>query len=734
MRRGDEMKRARRPPLHPNCRSTLIPVVDLIDPKTGEKIEETAERPAQNADGTYSQVAAKTTFKDYFESQSETFQREWLGEKRFELWKSGKLKFEDLAKPATSYRATTADLTSPEEPPKPEPAPVADSPRLTGAAKSFVETLRARRQKTLSADEAVSLEAQESAYAAQRVAAAEANRNARNLEAEFREVNLQALREKDPAKKKELDEREAKTLRALAQARKEAKTAIEAAEMAERERAGTIDVDAFLSALFGDDGDGENVFDDDKIAAIEKVFDAQGVGGAARPILERYNRIARYLGFSEADKDWKKYGFEELEQILFVDLPENAGGEYDDNYCCINLNANELKTRREASSSFAHEVGHWFELRVLGVDSAIKTEEWLRDAINAPPRRSDKELERLGSTFWTLYDLRRCDVTFWRPDYYAAREYPTHSGNDYNYTPYHPTEVMSTAFEGLLTDPEAFARSAPEQFNRVIQAFEDFRKARSKNVDKSNKAPRSDDAKAQTTKTDASRSVVEERREPLFKGPATRGTVVPFELNFSPRVVEFVESVKQSGEFWPDDTKPSNGKRYRDALDKAQRRVQKSGDFSPEELDEIREALIFENMQRNEAEARALLAKEGREILPLEAREKHFPFEGRKLPGNVKDFRKEDGIVAPCTVDLYDENGRWLQRRWYDANGEAEQDYDAAHLGKDVKKSHIFPHIHAWVKNDKPQDDKNSKTTRKRLEGAFMPFEKIIKNDEMDKQ
>ena len=112
------MKRARRPPLHPNCRSTLIPVVDLIDPETGEKIEETAERPAQNADGTYSQVAAKTTFKDYFESQPETFQREWLGEKRFELWKSGQLKFEDLAKPATTYRATTADLTSPTEKPK----------------------------------------------------------------------------------------------------------------------------------------------------------------------------------------------------------------------------------------------------------------------------------------------------------------------------------------------------------------------------------------------------------------------------------------------------------------------------------------------------------------------------------------------------------------------------------------------------------------------------------------
>lgn len=154
--RGDEMKHARRPPLHPNCRSTLIPVVDLIDPKTGEKLEETAERPAQNADGTYSQVAAKTTFKDYFESQPETFQREWLGEKRFELWKSGKLKFEDLAKPATTYRATPADLTPPTE--KPKETAVSDDktsnapalPPLSGLPQD-VEKATLARQKAVDA-------------------------------------------------------------------------------------------------------------------------------------------------------------------------------------------------------------------------------------------------------------------------------------------------------------------------------------------------------------------------------------------------------------------------------------------------------------------------------------------------------------------------------------------------------------------------------------------------------
>ncbi|MBP3531962.1 MAG: hypothetical protein J6K25_12390 [Thermoguttaceae bacterium] len=582
-------------------------------------------------------------------------------------------------------------MTPPEEPPKPEPAPVADSPRVDGAAKSFVETLRARRQKTLSADEAAAIEAQESVYAAQRVAAAEANRNARNLETEFREVNLQALREKDPAKKKELDEREAKTLRALAQARKEAKAAIEAAETAERERAGTIDVDAFLSALFGDDGDGENVFDDDKIAAIEKIFDAQGVGGAARPIMERYNRIARYLGFSEADKDWKKYGFEELEQVLFVDLPENAGGEYDDNYCCINLNANELKTRREVSSSFAHEVGHWFELRVLGVDSAIKTEEWLRDAINAPPRRSDKELERLGSTFWTLYDLRRCDVTFWRPDYYAAREYPTHYGNDYNYTPYHPTEVMSTAFEGLLTDPEAFARSSPEQFNRVIQAFEDFRKARSKNVDKPNKAPRSDDAK----KPNAPRSVVEERREPLSKGKTRFGDRDAFAKFLSASTKkERKEPLGKDLAFAYHSKQLNDGELF-GALEqgKTAAELQRDGVYIEHDAFPVKNPKrptpeeIAANRKREEDEhVRPLLAYWERTLGPEGPREKNVV-----LPPDFDEKEKFTG--EPNSSAEYYQDGKIKYRLYYDTEGRLEYVDDFSHNNIE---NHGGPHRHVF--------------------------------------
>ena len=170
--RGDEMEKAARPPLHPNCRSTLIPYIELRDPETGEIIDESEDlldengnvvvraltRAAANADfnklaeesynktarekglkkrwddlspstrkkyyyqaqrdwetanggeNAYRQVPASTTFKEYFETQPEAFQRSWLGAKRFELWKSGRLKFEDLGKPASSYRATTDEL------------------------------------------------------------------------------------------------------------------------------------------------------------------------------------------------------------------------------------------------------------------------------------------------------------------------------------------------------------------------------------------------------------------------------------------------------------------------------------------------------------------------------------------------------------------------------------------------------------------------------------------------
>ena len=47
--RGEDMGQARRPPIHPNCRCTLIPYVELKDDE-GNVVDVDTERPAANAD------------------------------------------------------------------------------------------------------------------------------------------------------------------------------------------------------------------------------------------------------------------------------------------------------------------------------------------------------------------------------------------------------------------------------------------------------------------------------------------------------------------------------------------------------------------------------------------------------------------------------------------------------------------------------------------------------------
>ncbi len=152
--RNNERDQVKRPPLHPNCRSTLIPYIELRD-RDGNIIEDTTDRAAASEDfvqkakeryeanhpgkkwddlaastrdkyyykeqeiydannggrgASWNHVPASTTFKDYLESQPEDFQRSWLGEKRFELYKEGKLKFENLVNPDSGYLVPLEEL------------------------------------------------------------------------------------------------------------------------------------------------------------------------------------------------------------------------------------------------------------------------------------------------------------------------------------------------------------------------------------------------------------------------------------------------------------------------------------------------------------------------------------------------------------------------------------------------------------------------------------------------
>ncbi|MBR4753490.1 MAG: minor capsid protein, partial [Thermoguttaceae bacterium] len=152
--KGDDMANARRPPIHPNCRCTLVPYVELTD-EDGNPVELQAERPAANADfdklakdaynaqakqkgwkrrwddlsastrlkyyyqaqkdyetrtgkPAYRQVPGSTSFMDYFLKQPESFKKSWLGAARYEIvWKNDKLtdkeKAERILTPDAGY-------------------------------------------------------------------------------------------------------------------------------------------------------------------------------------------------------------------------------------------------------------------------------------------------------------------------------------------------------------------------------------------------------------------------------------------------------------------------------------------------------------------------------------------------------------------------------------------------------------------------------------------------------
>ncbi len=157
--KGDEIRNAARPPLHPNCRSTLIPYIELVD-ADGKPIEDDLTRAAANADfdklakdaynadakarglsrrwddlapstrkkyyyqaqrdwearngrNAYRQVPAKTNFREYFENQPDDFKRAWLGEGRYLLYKNGQATLDDLIKPASTFRSNVDDVFAP---------------------------------------------------------------------------------------------------------------------------------------------------------------------------------------------------------------------------------------------------------------------------------------------------------------------------------------------------------------------------------------------------------------------------------------------------------------------------------------------------------------------------------------------------------------------------------------------------------------------------------------------
>ncbi|ANS22259.1 minor capsid protein [Acinetobacter baumannii] len=98
---NDPSKRV--PPLHPHCRSILVPV-DKDGRLAGERPFVMDERPVKDIpkderSQLIGQLDANITFKEFFGKTDDFFQKEWLGPKRYKLYKEGKFDFEKFFDP-----------------------------------------------------------------------------------------------------------------------------------------------------------------------------------------------------------------------------------------------------------------------------------------------------------------------------------------------------------------------------------------------------------------------------------------------------------------------------------------------------------------------------------------------------------------------------------------------------------------------------------------------------------
>lgn len=92
-----------RPPLHPRCRSSIVGC--NADGETiGKRPFVADDRPVKDIPkdertGKIGQVDSNTSYAKWFSNQSADFQKEWLGPKRYELYKQGKYSIDKFVDP-----------------------------------------------------------------------------------------------------------------------------------------------------------------------------------------------------------------------------------------------------------------------------------------------------------------------------------------------------------------------------------------------------------------------------------------------------------------------------------------------------------------------------------------------------------------------------------------------------------------------------------------------------------
>jgi len=115
------------PPLHPNCRSLIAPDLDgdstgmrpyvralKVRGRDGQRsfrpIGKMTKKQRENVGLKVGKVAATTTHGKWFASQDAAFQREWLGEKRYRLYKEGGYTIDRFVDPIAGRQYSLEEL------------------------------------------------------------------------------------------------------------------------------------------------------------------------------------------------------------------------------------------------------------------------------------------------------------------------------------------------------------------------------------------------------------------------------------------------------------------------------------------------------------------------------------------------------------------------------------------------------------------------------------------------
>lgn len=109
----------RRPPLHPHCRSTLLGVdadgeIAGLRPFVADN-RAVKDIPKDQRNGKIGQVDANTSYKDWFERQDETFQKEWLGPSKYKLYKDGGYSIDKFVDPLSGLQFNLKQLKEMDE-------------------------------------------------------------------------------------------------------------------------------------------------------------------------------------------------------------------------------------------------------------------------------------------------------------------------------------------------------------------------------------------------------------------------------------------------------------------------------------------------------------------------------------------------------------------------------------------------------------------------------------------